>query len=230
MNFLDLVRDLARETGTLAGGVNLSSVITVNGRAEKLTNWVQKAWRNIQNDQRDWLWMRAEFEGVLLPATSRYTAGSFNITRLGEWRGDGLRPAMWLHDGLIGLNDAAELEQIDYDDWRYRYDRRAVDAGRPRHWAVSPQDELVFGPVPDREYVVRGEYQKSPQVLVANTDVPEMPAKFHDLITWEAMRLLDRADGAYDAMASDAQEAITLRHQLKREQLEPIRDASGSIG
>jgi hypothetical protein len=77
---------------------------------------------------------------------------------------------------------------------------------------------------------VRGEYQRSPQLLVANDDVPEMPTKFHDLIVWEAARLLNLADGAYDALSASAQEVVTLRAQLKREQLEPIRDASGSIG
>jgi hypothetical protein len=148
MTFLELVRDLARETGTLAGGVNLSSVATVSGRADKLVNWINKAWRNIQLEQRDWIWMRTEFEGTLLPGTARYTAASFNITRLGEWRGDGPRESLWLHDPLLGFNDANELEQIDYDDWRYRYDRRLVDQSRPVHWAISPQDELVFGPTP----------------------------------------------------------------------------------
>jgi len=230
MTFLDLVRDLARETGTLAGGVNLSTVIGATGRADKLANWVQKAWRNIQNDQRDWLWMRSEFEGVLLQGADRYTATSFNITRLGEWRADTPYPTMFLHVPELGTDDTAPLEQIDYDEWRSSYGLDDEAQGRPDVWAISPQDEIVVGPTPDREYIIRGEYQRSPQALVNDLDIPEMPAKFHDLIVLEAARLLNQSDGAWDAMSAAAQEVITMRHQLKREQLEPIRDASGSIG
>lgn len=230
MTFLELVRDLARETGTLAGGVNLSTVISVNGRADKLVNWVQSAWTNIQNDQRDWLWMRREFTGTISAGASRFTPASFDLDRVAEWRGDWDRPSMWMYDPLIGSSDAANILQIDYDEWRYRYAHRPGDMNRPSVWAISPQNELVFGPTPVRDYTISGEYQATPQILVEDNDIPEMPVRFHKLITLEAARLLNLADGAYDAMQAVAQEVVTLREQLKREQLEPIRDASGSIG
>lgn len=224
-SFLELVQDLARDTGTLAGGVSLSTVATVSGRAEKLVSWTNKAWRNIQNERRDWLWMRDEFSGALSIGAGRYTAASFTIDdRFSEWMEDSdfFRP-ITIYDPLIGVADEGELSQIDFAQWVNKYDRGSQDNNRPVEWAISPTLELCFGPIPDAEYVVRGHYQKSPQTLVANLDVPEMPVKFHDLIVWEAGRLLNIADGAPTETAADAFEALRLRNQLEREQLPPIR-------
>lgn len=222
--FLELVQDLARDTGTLAGGVSLSSVATVSGRADKLVSWTNKAWRNIQNEERDWLWMRGTFEQPLATGEPRYTPASFSIDdRFGEWIEDlpGFYP-MTIYDPDIGVADEGYIRQINYDLWLKRYDRGEQHWDRPTEWAISPAQEICLGPIPKKEYILRGHYQRSPQILVENADIPEMPAKFHDLIVWEAGRLLNLADGAPNEMVADTGEVIRMRTQLKREQLPPV--------
>ena len=50
-------------------------------------------------------------------------------------------------------------------------------------FTVRPKDRaLLLGLIPDAEYQVYGEYQKTPYYLVNNTDVPDMPEEFHRLI------------------------------------------------
>jgi hypothetical protein len=45
---------------------------------------------------------------------------------------------------------------------------------------------LLVGPKPDKAYVVRGEYQRGPQTLADDGDVPIMPTQYHDAIVWRA--------------------------------------------
>jgi hypothetical protein len=224
--FLELVKDLARQDGSISV-TSITSVEAQTGRIEKMVNWVQKAYNNIQNSRRDWGWLIDEFEVSLIPGTAIYTPLSFNLTRFSNWvrdDWDGYKP-MSLRDPLIGLADEGELDEIDYRVWRERYgrgDQSSVYWNRPTEWAVTPKNELAFGSVPDTAFTIRGQYQKGPQLLVANSDIPEMPARFHDLIVWEAHRMLLIHDGAYQESQFPTQEMATLRHQLEMDQLPEV--------
>lgn len=223
--FLELVQDVARESGTLAGGVNIGSVVDVTGRADKVVSWTRKAWRNIQNERRDWLWLQAEFQDTLAVESMRYTAASFNITRLREWRLDrrnedgGTYYPITIYDSAIGQSDESTLRNIAYETWRTRYDRQTHVATRPTEYAISPTNELCIGAKPDKAYVIRGEYVKSPQTLTIDADTPEMPSEYHDLIVWEAMRLLAKADGSIESLQFADDEYKRLRFQLTASQL-----------
>jgi hypothetical protein len=225
--FLELVKDLARQDGSISP-VSITSVENQTGRPEKMVNFIQKAYNNIQNSRRDWGWLTEEFTGTLISGTPIYTAASFNLTRWSNWVEDGASDyflPMSLRDPAIGLSDEGEIEQVLYEYWRHRYgrgDQSDMYWNRPIEWAITPKKELAFGPWPDAAYTIRGQYQKGPQLLVANADVPEMPARFHDLIVWEALRLLLVHDGAYQESQFPTQEMATLRHELEIDQLPEV--------
>jgi hypothetical protein len=224
--FLELVKDLARQDGSISP-VSITSVVDQTGRPEKMVNWVQKAYTNIQNSRRDWGWLIDEFTATLIPGTAIYTPASFNLTRFSNW----LRDNQWqqplsLRDPLIGLSDEGELQEVTYQYWRERYgrgDRSLTEYwDRPTEYAITPKGEIAFGSFPDEAYVIRGQYQKGPQLLVGNGDIPEMPSRFHDLIVWEAHRLLLIHDGAYNESQFPTMEMATLRHQLEMDQLPEV--------
>lgn len=224
--FLELVKDLARQDGSIAV-TQITSVVDQTGRIEKMVNWVQKAYINLQNSRRDWGWLVEEFTFDLIPGTAIYTHLSLNLTRFSNWVGDsynGYTP-LSLYDPLIGLSDEAEVGQVTYEYWRQRYGRGDQNINywdRPTEWAVTAKNELAFGPYPDAAYRIRGQYQKGPQILTANSDIPEMPARFHDLIVWEAHRLLLIHDGGYNESEFPIREMATLRHQLEMDQLPEV--------
>ena len=217
MNFLALVQDLARQSGTLAGGTSIASVSGVSGRADKLVNWIQSAWQDIQNARR-WNWLRDDFELPVLAATARYTAASMNLDRFGSWAEDSRYfRHMTIYDPDIGQSDEQELAQISYEDWKIRYGRGTHTANRPIEWAISPSAEFLLGPTPDKEYTVMGEYWKSAQSLSANADTPESPERYHKAIVYRAMQIMAGSDESvptlqranlefgrlYNAMCSD---------------------------
>lgn len=225
--FLQLTQDLARESGTLAGGVSLPTVTGVTGRAEKLAAWIRKAWVNIQNERDDWPWMRQEFSAVLIPGQKRYTAAELGIMeRFGRWMKDepGFR-LFTLYDPEIGVADEGEIREIDYQVWRVRYDRGAQEANRPTDWAISPRQELCFGAIPDKAYPLNGEFRMSPQILTESADVPELPEEYHGAIVWEALKLLGLSDESPATSSGAISEYVLARQNLNRDYLPEVRFA-----
>ncbi len=181
--FLELCEDLTTESGAV--GTAPSSVVGQTGRQGKAVGWVKRAWTLIQNLRADWTYLRAEFEDSLIASTASYSAATFNLERFGAWIGDtGSYRPLTLYDPDIGVSDESPLHEIDYESWRSLYDRGAQIEQRPRHYCRAPDQTLRVGPIPDKAYTLRGEYRKSPQVLAANDDVPDMPTRFHDVIVY----------------------------------------------
>ena len=129
---------------------------------------------------------------------------------------------MSIYDPAVGRADENTLCQISYDKWRETYDRGVHDKQRPSYWAVSPENELLFGPTPDKVYNVRGKYRLKPQLLAADPDIPEMPEEYHNLIVGEALKLMARSDEAFQVLASYAPQYDRLRNPLVREQTPEI--------
>lgn len=226
--FLQLVQDLARESGTLAGGVSLPTLTNVTGRADKMAGWVRKAWINIQNERADWPWMKREFTAPLIIGQSRYTAAELGIaSRFGKWIGDSphgrrIWHSFTLFDPATGQEDEGIIREVDYLVWRERYARGTHDADRPQGWAASPQEEFCIGPRPNKAYTLTGEYRVFPQVLTDNTDVPELPEQYHGAIVWEAMKLLGMADEAPQTSGSAVSEYVIARSNLTRDYLPEV--------
>lgn len=223
--YLELVKDLARESGSMDPAA-VTTVVGLTGRPAKMAEWVSQAYITIQNNRRDWGWLVSEFSNALSIGTAAYTPASFNLTRFSSWMGDrDWYAPLSIYDPATGLSDEHEIPQVSYEYWRSRYgrgDQTITYWNRPTEWAVSPRNEIVFGPYPDKAYVIRGQYQKGPQILAANTDVPEMPSRFHNMIVWEAHRLMLLHDGAYQEAQFPMAEMVALRHQLEMDQLPEV--------
>lgn len=193
MNYLQLCQDLVRESGTISGDTTPTTTVGQSGRLLKVVNWIPKAWSAIQNLHDDWLWMRTEFSGAVSIATMRYTAASWSLTRFSRWITD--EDTVTIYRTSLGVSDETPLTEIPWLTWRARYGRGTQTAGRPIEYAFSPQNEFCVGPSPSYACTLRGEYQKSAQVLAANTDEPELPdTSLHSVIVWKGLLLLAQFD------------------------------------
>lgn len=221
--YLELVKQLALESGNMDPAL-VVAVSGLTGRQAKLAGWVNKAYLNIQNSRRDWGWLIARWTNPLIIGSGVYTTASFNLTRFSSWitDRDWYQP-LTIYDPALGVSDEGALGLISHELWRTKWDRGNQSVlGRPVDYAISPRNEIEFGPVPDKAYVATGQYQKGPQTLAATGDVPEMPARFHDMIVWEAMRLSLISDGAYQESQYPMLEMVGLRHELELDQLPEI--------
>lgn len=198
--FLELCQLLTVRSGAI--GAAPASVTGQTGRQAKCVDWIMNSWVLIQNLHANWAFNRAEFDSTLAVDTTTYSAASFNISaRFGEWIGDydNYRPTT-LYDPDIGPADEGSLRLITWETWRSYYGRGVHEANRPTDYCLAPDQSLRVGVKPNKAYVIRGEYRKSPQILSANDDIPEMPVRFHDVIVWRAVILIAEHDEAPNAL------------------------------
>lgn len=222
MNFLQLCKKTAQESGTVAGLPSFSTVAGASGRIAKLVGWVSDAWVNIQNERPDWLFRLDTFEEPLISGERFYTGTSFGLA-LAEWLPDtSTRQTMSLYDPDIGQEDEGGIRQISWNAYRQAFDRGTHDPNRPRHWAVKPDGSLSVGPKPDKPYVLRGEYKKAAQVLALDTDIPIIPSDFHLVIVGEALRLMAASDEEYQGLIPRAAQYERYRSPLVNSQTPAI--------
>lgn len=226
MTYLELCQMLARESGTVSGK-QPTSVDNQTGRLAKVVYWTASAWTTIQNRRNAWRWMRAEFTGTTSAGAARYTHNSFNLERWAVWLTG--PEAISLYKQSEGAGDEGLISELVWNEFRALYVRGTHEHNRPVHYAVSPVGELCLGPTPDDAYVVRGEYRKSPQKLVNNADVPEMPERFHEVIAWYGLMLLAEHDEGQIHIATGMRRYRELMSDLARDQLPQVTISAGGL-
>lgn len=203
MNYLAIVQELHELAG--CSGPQPSTVSGVTGETLRLVNWVRRAWDMIQARSPAWNWLQAEFSFSTAPGLREYTPTAAGLsTRFRNWHKGSLRCYL----AATGVADEQFLVDWDYDVLRdtYLYGSQSTNQSRPVVFAVRPEDRaLVLADIPDAVYTVRGRYQKGPQTLTVDADVPECPEEFHRAITYRALMMY----GAYEAAAEVAQEGVT---------------------
>ena len=92
-------------------------------------------------------------------------------------------------DSTIGTSDQSVLEPLPIADWRAVYDLGDHDASRPIRVAIEENGDLVVGPKPDKAYSLRLRYYTQSTDFALTTDVPGIPAEYHDIIVYRALML-----------------------------------------
>ncbi len=200
-SFLQLCQDVARDSGTVSDLTAPSAVTSQTGRLLRIVTWTTNAYQDIQRRRNDWRWLRKEFEGETIATVQRY---ALNITseRWKHWvfHDDRGEPTFSIYKTSEGQNTEGWLLYKPWDEFRriYLFGSSADDTEKPRVISVDPAGQLVFYPIPDAVYTIRGEYYRGPQILAADDDTPEMPLAHHEAIKWQALILMAVFDEAME--------------------------------
>ena len=229
MNYLAIAQRLVQETNIANTGP--STVIDQKGEMANSVNWVADAYMELQNKLL-WRWLRERFTLNTAAGVDTYAplvaisedTGQI-IDRFKRWRINDVRnqPRCYLATGNI--RNASRLSYLSWDDFRDIYTTQQSTDSQPSHITIDPQDNIVLGPTPNAEYVIVGEYHKSAQTLVENTDIPEMPNDYHMLLVYLAMEDKGFFDSAGEIIARAQKKQNTLMRQLIAEQGPVIRQA-----
>lgn len=192
MNFLEIAQAVARESGTAGTGVNPTTVTGQSNHLLKIVEWVKSAWRDIQNKHSDWRFLEEEYTGSLSSGTREYSASDFNLTRHGAWvHSENWQDApVTAYKTSAGVADEQAIFFRRYDDFRAFDLVGTARTGRPSLFTVTPSNTLMFDPIPDEAYTVKGNYKKTAQVLASDVDVPDCPERFHEAIVHKALMYL----------------------------------------
>lgn len=226
MNFLQICQRTASECGV--AGVSPSSVVSQSGDNLRIVNWCATAWDEIQGWHFNWRWMRSRFTFDTTASDDTYEYGDATdvltaaaIDRFARW---------WVLDEegyynifcyltSAGVGTQSRLPFIAWSSFRQTYKLGSQNNGYPAWVTVDPQNNLVFGPVPDDTYTISGEYQRGRQVLSVDADEPDMPSQYHMLIVYMAMQKFGAFRAAPEVMNRGIYEGSRLRRQLEIDQL-----------
>lgn len=178
--YLDLAKKLHQEAGL--SGTGPASVLSQVGMAKKVVDWVSDAWDDLQALRTDWKWMwKSDGLITMVPAQRGY-----DLVGLGFLVNEVVRDSIRIR---ISGEPATErwLTWLDYEDFRAAFMSGVEQSGQSTSVTVDPAGYMKLNPVPDAAYEVRFEYYKTPTTLVNNTDEPDMPERFQQVIVWSAL-------------------------------------------
>jgi hypothetical protein len=218
--FLSGCQDLRRECGV--SGTGPSTVISQTGELGRLVNWYKQAWVEIQNKKPSWRWMRSQFTVQTVSSDDSYAYGdctdsisSAVISRFKRW----YRDDFYIYLTSAGVGTQTKLMWLDWDDFKRMYLVGTQTASGPAHVSIDPLNNIRLGPKPNGIYTLTGDYQKSAQSLALDADIPEMPADFHMLIVYQAMKKYSAYSAAPEVWAQAKDEASRMMRDLELDQL-----------
>ena len=167
MTFLELCQALRREVG--ASGTGPANVEGQTGEYARLVEYIRNEWVRIQERHQRWNFSWAEGSIEVEPSFREYDLPA--------------DVAVVDHDTLY-LGDT----HLNVVDWRqFREDFRKPSGAEVRRVSFAPNGQLYLESHPKATGDLTFEYWKTPQVLVANNDVPRAPSVYHMAIVYAAM-------------------------------------------
>ncbi|MCR4332424.1 MAG: hypothetical protein NUV34_06950 [Sulfuricaulis sp.] len=214
------LRQLSSDSGT-----GPAAVTGQTGELARIVQWVADSYTDIQVEKDSWRWMRKSFtvsatsgDGAYAYTDCTDTVTATAIARWSRWYRDSIK--CYLTSAGVGGEYA--LHWLPWEDFRRIYRYGTQTNAPPCHVSEDPTQALVLGPIPDATYTVSGDYQIGPQTLAADGDTPEMPAKFHMLIVYDALIRYGFNRAAAEALQLAQVEGSRLASALRREQLPQI--------
>lgn len=212
MNFLQLCQRLRQEVGAAGDSTLPASVNGQLGEYARLVAWIRQAWIDIQSEHDSWGFMSST-DHVIKAKQDINSVWSFTLPSDLE-RLDNNSVSIAAPDGThIGF-----LKFVDWDDFRRMY-RGRVEQGRPQVFTITPDKQLKTFPVVDNSYRLTFDYQKAPQALESNTDVPSIPEAYHMLIVYRAMLYYAGYEMAVEVKDRAITESEPLMSKLERRYL-----------
>lgn len=219
MNFLQMANAFISKAG-ISGG-DLASVTGQRGESARVVGWISEAWRNIQELRPNWLWMLADVSFATVAGKGAYTPAECGLSDFASWEEDSFR----VYRTGVGVGSEIFLGCMEYERFRdaYLYNNIRNTTGQPSCVAVAPNKSLLLGLAPDAQgYSVAGQYRRAPSELLANTDIPLMPERFHMLIVYEALQSYAAYEAAGEVMAEALRQYRRMKKSLEHDQLPPL--------
>lgn len=212
--FIELVNDVARESGTM-GGQSLSAVSSATGRWLKIVSWTRQAWELIQRERGDWTFLTKSFTASLVQGQMRYSAAELGISDFGGWlRVGDHRTRFTIYNPSYGLVDQQRLCVVPYSRWDRSFGIGIAPQARPSLAAYDDDRNLCIGNPPDRVYTITGHCRRKIQSLAADADTPYIDDQYHQAIVWRALMLLGDDDESANEVTSSANTYFAIRHAM----------------
>jgi len=196
MNYVQLVGRLRRKCRVI--GSNPATLISQPEEINRLADWINEAWMEIQLTKNDWSWMRSTFSFTTVNGQISYTPVQAGIAAntFANWKRDSMRN----YPTATGTSGEIQMDYRGYDSWRdmYQFGANRNVYTRPTEISITPDKQLALGPIGASGYTIVGEYFTVASELVADTDTPSLPSQFHMAIVYKAMMYYGASESAQE--------------------------------
>lgn len=220
--FLQLV-NIARQEAGVASNDLTTLQGTLSTETNRFKNWIGREWLRVQADKPDWQFMRRSSQFTLTASKYLYSptevgaaaTPAFTAATFGNWKRDSFRiySTDYTDEMLAGFMPWETFRNV------YQYGSMRNSLSRPVAFSVAPDKSLAFGITPDLGYGVVFEYYTAPLALSADGDTPTMPAQFHDLIVYRALRAYGVFMAAPEVLQRADMEIARIHPKLLADQL-----------
>jgi hypothetical protein len=169
-----------------------------------IVDTVPRAWEKIQDEHPSWNFMRKSGVLVLTAGQRTYTLAQIQaqVTDyygfIPFWAPNAPFPYFLLFDNGASAPSDYIYPFVEYIDWRGWWDRLPRPANaQPNRLTERPNKTLEFDPTPAASpsgfaanWAIRFDYRQTNQVLAVASDVPILPAEFHEMIAYRAVMLV----------------------------------------
>lgn len=194
--------------GTLPSVIPVPSVPAQDQMVYDIVDAVQLAWENLQNLHQGWLWMRKQGTFPTIATLRTYNLTQIRVT-IPDYDWTVTFDASQGNAIFLNCFNTAATTRVDqpiwyipYENWRGFKDRRPLTAnGQPRFFTQWPDYTIEFDPTPGVSpgggtYSIVTDYRKTNQSLQNSGDIPECPARFHEVIAWMAVEIICEQRGS----------------------------------
>ncbi len=200
---LELVKDLADESGVEESS-NITTVVGVTDtKIKDLIRWIRWANRDIERRRDDWFFRIKEGEIELEQGEPRYDV-TLEIP-------DFHKIVPYKHPkyaaSIIVDGDSLSVVYIPYERWAGRFDVMLANTseGQPRNFTRLPSGELEVFPKPSTNFTLKFNYLRKPQMMSLQDECePAIPEMYDSVILWFALLRYVRYDEA-QVRKADAQ-------------------------
>lgn len=219
--------ELARTTRLLCGmqGTGPVSVVDAQGIEEALVRFVRDAYVDVQSLREDFKWMEVSDTFDTTATQSTYTFLDIFLTDTPAFK-------KWQKGSFI-IEDATGnknyLKEMSRDALEQKY-LNSTTTKVPSEYAIEPgTNSIIMKPIPDAIYTVSFRYQRSPEILSTDAQIPILPLHFHNLIVYKAVEKMAVFLSSPETYRQYATEATKMIGQLMRMDLPKMRMVAGSL-
>jgi len=211
VNYLELAKELVRETG-LAGG-NPDDLETVEGQTGDLLDavtWTRDACTQIDNLWFTWkfLWIEHSTAFAVADGQDPPLPTTYDVRR---WD----RDSFWLNKAT------SSPRKLRFEDWRtFRQRTGAAASGKPASITIRPDMTLRTDKIPNATFTFTAEGYKRPTILVLDDNEPDMPAEFHRIIVCRSKIIYADQRDAPEILEGAQTEYSDILDKLQSDQLE----------
>jgi hypothetical protein len=206
--YLTLCQNMARDIGIPGSGPSSVSSTSLSEEENSVVRYVKEADLDIQRRWFDWNFLWKEVTMTSSSGTSTLTSPS----DLASWNVD---KVIW----DLTSDDNQQLEYMEWGEYFDMYKLGTVDSSVPEVFSVKPDNVLDLYPTPNSNTSVYGQYWKVPTELSTDTQVSEIPPRFHKIIVARAKMYYAENEDAPEILAGSLVEFEDLLDKLEADQL-----------